>query len=441
MSDIDDIVNINIIVQDTVPDAPSFDTALLCGYHTAWVDDLVRPYSAAADMLADGFLVTDNLYLMAVAFKSQDNAPSVFKIGRLTHVYTQIIELTPASAVQGYVYKGATVGGLPWTYTVGASATLATVCTAIAALINGLAAGTTASGASGTKIVCTSATPGKLIEFTPGRGIKILDVTADAGLAADLAAIAAEDNAWYGLAIAPASRVYVKAGAAYAEANGKYFEAKTADWDSADATVTSGDLGTELVGLSYTRTAPIWHGYVAGSEWIDAATLSSTLSYQPGEATQFGKTLRGISADRLSAGQIAGLKAKRISRYMSQGGLAIIYEGRTPSKRFIDTTRFVDWQKSTMQLGVYAVMYQSPKVSYDTIGFAQIEGAMLAALKQGQTAPNNGLTKDVDPVVTILPPSAQAVADRAERQAKSLKWSARLSGALHGVTIGGTLSV
>jgi hypothetical protein len=439
MSDIDDIVGVDITVQDTVPDAPSFDIGLLCGYHTAWVDDVIRTYSAAADMLTDGFLVTDDLYLMATAFKSQDNAPSTFKIGRLTHVYTQIVELTPTSAVQGFVYKGGLVGGLAWTYTVPGSATIATVCTAIASLINGLSAGTTAVGSSGTKIVCTSGTPGKLIAFTPGRGIKMLDVTADAGLAADLAAIADADNAWYGLAIAPESRVYVEAAAAYAQTNKKYFQAKTADWNAADATVTSGDLGTELVGLSYTYTAPIFHNYIAGTEWIDAALLGSTLSYEPGSATQFGKTLRGITADKLTAGQIAGLKAKRISRYMSQGGLAIVYEGRTPSKRFIDVTRFVDWQAITLQLAVFDVLTKSPKAPYEESGMTQIEGAMRTALTQGQTV--GGLAKDTDISITIPPVTSQTTADRAERQVKNIKWSARLAGALHGVKISGTLSV
>ena len=441
MSDIDDIVGVDVVVQDTVPDAPSFDVALLCGYHTAWTDDLVRTYSAAADMLTDGFLATDELYLAVSVFKSQANAPSNVKIGRLTHVYTQLIELTPTSAAQGFVYKGGSVNGLSWTYTVPGSATIASVCTAIAALITGLTAGVTATGASGTKIVCTTTAAGKLIAYVPGKGMKLLDTTADAGLASDLAAILAEDAAWYGFTIAPGSRVYNKAAAAFAEASQKIFLGKTSDWDSADATVTTGDLGSELVALSYTRSWVIWHGYVAGSEWIDAAWMASTLSFQPGNATTAFRTLAGITADKLNAGQIAGLKAKRISRYMSQGGLVVTFEGRTPSKRFIDVTRFVDWLRITMQLAVFTVLYQNPKVPYEQSGESQIEGAILGTLKQGQKAPNNGLSKDVDPVVTIPPVDQQTIADRADRQLKGITWSARLSGALHGVKISGTLSV
>ena len=441
MSDIDDIVGVNVTVQDTVPDAPSFDVAILCGYHTAWLDDLVRTYSTAADMLIDGFLATDELYLAATSFKSVPNAPSNFKIGRLTSAYTQTVKLIPTVLTQGYVYKLGSINGISWTYTVPGAATLASVCTAIAAILNGLTAGGTATGASGTEVVWTTTTAGKLLSIIPGKGIKLLDTTADAGLGANLAAILAEDSAWYGLMIAPTSRVNVKAAALFTEANGKIFIGHTADWDSADATVISGDLGSELVALSYTRTAVMWHNYIAGTEWIAAAWLASTLSYQPGNATTAFKTLAGITADKLSAGQIAGLKAKRISRYMSQGGLAITYEGRTPSKRFIDVTRFVDWLKITMQLAVFTVLYQNPKVPFEVSGLSLVEGAIRGTLKDGQTPPNNGLARDTDPTVVIPPVSAQSVANRADRQLTGVNWAARLSGALHGVKISGTLSV
>jgi hypothetical protein len=440
-SDLDDIVVEDIVIQDRAPDAPSFDTAILIGYHTAWLDDYVRTYSNPADMLTEGFLATDPLYLMAQAFKAQDGAPSNFKIGRLKTVPTQVIELTPLSTAQGFVYKGGSVGGLSWTYTVPGAATLASVCTAIAALITGLTAGTTAVGSSGTKVVCTASLAGTLVSFIPGKGIKMLDVTADAGFAADIALIAADDSAWYGMALTMTSRVYNKAAALYAQANGKIFCAQSADWDLADATVTSGDVGSEMLALSYTRTWGIWHNYIGGTEWANAAWLSNTLHFQPGNATAAIKTLTGVSADKLSAGQIAGIKAKRWSRYMVQGSFTITFESYTPGGRFIDVTRFVDWLSITMQLDVFSVLINNPKVPYTVAGISQIKGAILGTLKKGQTEPNNGLTPDEDPIVTIAAVAQQFVSDRAQRRLKQIKWSARLSGALHGVAISGTLSV
>ena len=308
-------------------------------------------------------------------------------------------------------------------------------------LITALSAGTTAVGSSGTKIVCTATTPGNIVSFVPGKGIKILDVTADAGFASDIAAIAEEDNDWYGMAITMQSRVYNKAAALYAQANKKIFLPLSADWNLADATVVSGDLGSELLALSYTRMWGLWHRYIAGTEWGNAAWLASTLSYPPGNATAALKPLPGISADVLTAGEKSGITAKKWSRYSVQGSTAVTFESHTPSGRFIDVTRFADWLDVTIKLDVYAVLLNNPKVAYTAAGISMIEGAIRGALKKGQTAPNDGLTTDEDPVVTIAPVKEQFTSDRAQRRLRQIKWSARLSGAFHGVKISGTLSV
>lgn len=440
MSDLDDIIVENITVQDHVPDAPSFDTALLLVYHTAWTD-LVRPYSQAKDLLADGFLVTDDAYLMATAFKAQPNAPANFKIGRLQTVFTQVVNLIPTITTQGYVYKGGAVAGKPWTYTVPGSATIASVSTAIASLITALSAGTTATGASGTWVACTSGTPGKIISFIPGSGIKMLDVTADPGVAADIAAIDGADDAWYGIALQTTSKAYNEAVATWTEANGKIFLEQSADWNVADATVTSGDIGSDQLATALTRTWGIWHNFLGGTEWASCAWLASTLSYEPGNAITAFKTLATISADALSAGQKAGITAKKWSRYMSQGGTPITYQGYTPSGRFIDVTRFVDWLRITIQLDAYAVFLNNPKVPYEDSGISQIKGSILGSLGKGQTAPNNGLAVSPAPTVTIPSAAQQAPSDRALRKLNSISYAAQLSGALQSLNISGTLSV
>jgi hypothetical protein len=439
-SDLDDIIVENITIQDSVPDAPSFDMAMFVCYHTAW-PDLSREYSKAGDLLTDGFLVTDDAYLWAQAFKAQNQAPQNFKIGRLQTVFTHVVNLVPTNTTQGFVYKGGLVGGKAWTYTVPGAATLASVCTAIAAIIGALSAGATASGASGTWVACTATVTGHLVAYAPGTGIKMLDVTADPGFAADIAAIDAYDDAWYGLAIQPKSRVYNEAAALFTEANGKIFMCQTADWNVADATVTSGDLGSDMIGLAYTRTWGLFHNYIGGTEWADAAWLASTLSFEPGNAITAFKSLAGISADVLSSGQKTGLTAKKFSRYMVQGGTPITYQGYTPSGRFIDVTRFVDWLRITIQLDAYAVFLNNIKVAYEDTGIALIEGSIRGSLKKGQTVPNNGLAISPDPTVTIPNAASQAPSDRALRKLNSIQYAAQLSGALQSLNISGTLSV
>ena len=333
------------------------------------------------------------------------------------------------------------MNGIPWTYTVGASATIATVSTAIATIITALSAGVAASGTSTTWVACTTGVAGAVISYVPGSGMKMLDVTADAGFAADIAAIDAVDDAWYGLVIAPTSRVYNEAAALWCEANGKIFLAHTADWNTADATVTSGDLASDLLATSNTRTWWVFHNFIGGSEWIAAAWMANTLSYQPGNATTAFKTLATISADTLSAGQKAGIAAKKGNRYMSQGGTPITYQGYTPSGRFIDVTRFVDWLRITVQLDAFSVLINNPKVPYEDSGISLIKGSIYGSLKKGQTAPNNGLALSPAPTVTIPDAAAQTTTDRGLRKLNSIAYSARLSGALQSLNISGTLSV
>jgi hypothetical protein len=440
MSDLDDIVLENIQVQDAAPSGASFDTGLLVGYHTAWISNRVRTYTQPADLLADGFLVTDPLYLMSKAFCAQANAPSTFKVGRLALVPTQIIKLLPLVTTQGFIYSG-TVNGVAWTYTVIAAATATTITTALVALLSALS-GTGVTFTSGTTFVTATATvAGTIPSYTYNRGLGVQDITADAGFAADMALIAAEDNAWYGFVIANCSLAYNAAAASYAESNQKIFQPQSADSDLVNPGVVSGDIGSVTLALAYTRMWGIYHQPIGGTEWINAAGLASILSFSPGSAVTAFKTYPGISVDNLNASEKVALTNKKWSRYTRQGGVNIFYQGYTPSGRFIDVTRFVDWLKVTMQLDSYSVLLNNPKVSYEDSGLSMIKGAVLGTLKKGQTAPNNGLALSPAPAVTVPLVANTNVSDRVTRTLNQVVWSARLSGALQNLKISGTLSV
>lgn len=440
MSDLDDIVVENIVVQDAAPSGASFDTALLVGYHTAWVSNRVRTYTQPADLLADGFVVTDPLYLMSKIFCSQPNAPATFKVGRLANIPTQLLHLLPLITTQGFVYQGS-VNGVAWSYTVPGSATATTITTALVTLLSGLS-GTGVTFTNGTTFVIATATAaGTIIAYTYNRGLGMQDVTPDAGFAADIAAIQAEDNSWYGFVIANCSLAYNTAASSFAESAKKIFQAQSADTDLVNPGVVSGDIGSVMLALAYSYTWGAYHQPVGGSEWLNAGWLASTLSFSPGSAVTAFKTIAGVSADNLNASEKTALINKKWSRYTRQGGINITYQGYTPSGRFIDVTRFVDWLRVTMQLDCYSVLVNNPKVPYEDSGLSMIKGAVLGALKKGQTAPNNGLAISPAPVATVPLVANTNSSDRANRVLNQVTWSARLSGALQSLKISGTLSV
>src|SRR6185436_962606 len=158
---------------------------------------------------------------------------------------------------------------------------------------------------------------------------------------------------------------------------------------------------------SYTRTWGIYHRKLGGTEWANAAWLASTLSFSPGNATTAFKTLAGVTIDELKSAEKTALTAKRFSRYTSEGGVGVTFEGRTPSGRFIDVTRFVDWLNATIKADALSAMINNPKLSYEDLGgLLVLKGALEGALRKGQTRPNDGLAQVPAPTVTI-PPVAQ----------------------------------
>jgi len=452
-TDIDsDIIDLSIQVNDTAPQKPSFDTPIIVGYHNAWLDDYVRQYSKASDLLDDGFTVSDpvnsHIYNMALALKSQPNAPSNFMVGRLATAFTQIVWLTPTITRAGFKYSITVISpdgtSETFTHVNGSSETVSTICAAIETGVNAFAAIVTANAdpdPTHAKVICTTNTAGVILGYDVGRGIDITDSTADAGFASDIANIADQNSNWYGMVTDVQSKAYILAASLWTEANKKIYLPQTADSNVVDPNETSANVASALKALSYTRTWGIYHRRLGGTEWANAAWLASTLSFPPGNATTAFKTLAGVTIDELKSAEKTALTAKRFSRYTSEGGVGVTFEGRTPSGRFIDVTRFVDWLDATIKADALSAMINNPKLSYEDLGgLLVLKGALEGALRKGQTRPNDGLAQVPAPTVTIPPVAQQASDDRANRIVNSIEFDGRLSGALHGLKIRGTLS-
>jgi hypothetical protein len=434
MSDTDDIIDLQIEVSDKVPEKPNFGVPILVDYHTAWIDRFTAEYSQAADMLDDGFSVNDALYKMAVKVKSQNPAPSTFKVGRLQTPYTQTVDLIPAVTTEGFIYRGV-VNGVPIEYEVPAASTTQSIVEGIEPLVEAVT--DVSSSEDDTKITATSPA-GRLLEHNWSRGMRVIDVTPNAGFDADMALIFDEDSAWYGMTLGPQSEPYILAAAAWTEANKRIYIPQSADWDVVDSAQTT-DVASQLRTLAYARTAGIWHRAIAGGEWAGAAFLSSFLGRDPGAATPAFKTLAGISADTLRAGEKSALAAKFFTRYIRQGGQNITFEGKTPSGRYIDVTRNVDWLDAEVRANIFGVFVNNPVVPYSDVGISLIRGAVEQALKTGQEI--GVIATDPAPVVSVPKVLQTNPADRAARILRNVLFTARLNGAIHRVIVRGSVSV
>ncbi|NIQ91022.1 MAG: DUF3383 family protein [Nitrospinaceae bacterium] len=257
------------------------------------------------------------------------------------------------------------------------------------------------------------------------------------GIAADISAVRAVNDDWYGLAITNLGKDVIEAAAAYTESILKLFLTSTADDEVYDPTV-SDDVGSNLQAAAYARTAIMYHPK-ALVQYPGAAWLGNGLPYDPGSITWKFKTLAGVDYVDLTPGEITALRDKDVNQYIRKAGLNMSQEGITAAHEFIDVTRGIDWTQVRIQEAVFFRLKNAPKVPFTNPGVGLIENEVKGVLELGVT--NTVFTDDPAPTTTVPDVADVPTVDKAERLLPDVKFSAVLAGAIHFVEIDGTVSV
>lgn len=439
---LDTIVDLTITVQSSAPTRAGFGTPLIAAYHTAW-SDRVREYRNADDMLEDGFTTDDPAYGAALALKSQKPAPKTFKVGRRALPFTTSLHLYPQIIDEGYEYKfdGADFAELVL-YTVQTGDTLADVVDGLAAGIQALGGNTSSGVGSPTHdhVVLTLDAAGVIvpyINFNDHKDVLILNATTDPGIVTDLAAIALEDDDWYGLLIDSNSSAEILAAAAWVEARRKIFTAHSGDFDILDDAET-GDLFSQLQTGGYARTIPLFH-HRPFDQYASAAWEGGRLTTQPGSDTWAFKTLSGVDASTLNQGAQSAIEGKKGNHYTATGGINITYQGISGAGEFADVTRFIDWLFARIQERLLFVLANNAKIPYTDAGVDTIVAAIQGVLNQGIKA--GGLAATPAPSVTAPKVADVDPVDKANRLLPDVEFTATLAGAIHQLVITGKVSV
>lgn len=437
---LDDIVSVSITAETATPSAEGFGTPLIAAYHTLWgttTGERVRSYSTLGAMVADGFATDTPAYkIAAVLFAQSPRVPRV-KVGRRANAHTQTVRITPAAPAVGEVYSVEVDGELA-SYTADATPTLAEVCTGLAAAINALASAAAASGASGTYVDVTRAA-GLTSAIAPvtRHNLAVADLTADPGIAADLAAINLYDSDWYGLLLGYNSEAITNAAAAWAEANGKLLGAQSADTECYNPASTT-DVAADLKAANYARTTPWFHpGIATPASYLAAGMFGDRLPDDPGSDTWVFKTPAGVSSYTLTDTQKAALHAKNMGTFTVIAGLAVSEGGKVAAGEWIDVVRFVDWLKARMRERLFGLLVRARKLPYTDAGIDVVVGEVRAQLNEGVRV---GGLDGAAPIVVTAPTAAEVSAnDRNARHLPAVAFSARLAGAIHSLTISGTV--
>jgi hypothetical protein len=433
---LNNVVAFDVIIQDAAPSRTSFGTIALIAYNAVSPTRLVydtTPDGRAA-MTVDGFPTTHVAVRKNAAIGAQNPKVRSLKVFNRAAPNAQALTLTPTVLTQGRKYQFE-CNGVAISYTNGPSETATTICTALKALL-GAVPNVTAGGTTTVLLSLTVATGARIYLKDVPAYLTVKDTSVDAGIASDLAAALLEEPGFYGVLIDSQSEAEINAAAAWCQANGKLFHARTMDSDVLSNSTT--DVGSDLKAANYSY-AKAWFSRDATGE-LDASIMGRQFSLNPGSSTWENQRLNAIVADSLTPTELTNARGKNVGLYLPFGdtGIAATHNTAAASGRFLDITRDTDWLKSNAQIDVFTYLLNQEKVPYTQQGIDGVEGVLRARFTIAEAA---GV---LDAGWDITLPSIAEV-DPAHKAARQLvgndAFNGHFQGAIHGVDLSGVLAI
>ena len=442
---IQDIVNVTVTREAARLARQGFGVPLILDNHTR-IDDRVKTYSDPADMLDDGFLITDNAHIAASTLMKQALSPPTFKIGKKNDDVNELQTFTIDALATGGTFIMTFDGND--TAPIAFDALTSAIETAIELL-----AGITSVTVVGTFDAAKTMT----VEFDGADANTAFDqitldgssltgvttttsATTDNGSATEtwaaaLTAVIAADNDWYCLLATTRTDADIEALADAIEVVTKIYIWAS---DAADLLLDPAtDIGSILQAKSYDRSIGLYSADEA--VFPECAWAGGQLPQDPGSITWKFKTLVGVTPDVLTADNLVKLVAKGVNFFETVAGANVITsEAIVASGEFIDIIRGIDWLVARMGEDVFTLLINEKKVPFTSQGITSVETVMLSRLLDAEAV---GLLSPGTSVVT--PPDIDdiLVADKGNRFLDNMDFSADLAGAVHTVAINGKLSL
>ena len=447
MGDISRICQVDISLNTTGISTEGFSTLLCVGAH-AHTLPRVSTYTSASDMIADGFSDTDPLYLMVADAFSQTPKPSMVKVGRRQ---VSALDITVAKVTSAGVYTvkvnslNANSETVTKTYTyTNSGGTAAAIATALQNLISNDTKAVVTATVTNEVITVTGKTDAAFaIEITNNmtQTVKTVDET----IAETMTEITSYDNGWYGWALADRTQENIIAAANWTETVRKLFGTSIAEAGAYNPDSIT-DTGYLLYNGNYYRTH-WWYHKDANTDFPETAVMARCFAIEPGGETWANKKLAAVTADGLNDGQYQAITNKNGNTFERFRNVSITQNGKVAAGEYIDVIRFRDWLQEEITVNVFNALINRDKIPYTDEGIAVVEAQIRKALqlgvRRGGIAPDeydeNGNTNLGYTVEVPLAASISAN-QKASRVLNDVKFTARLSGAIHVVKITGSLT-
>lgn len=444
---LDSIVTVTIDKEDASLTQVGFGTTVIAGFHTVFADpEFTRTYEAAtglAAMVTDGFLATDPLHKAATAYLSSNPRVSSFKIGLLETAPVYTSKVTPVKIDEGFKYDFDIINhagvSTNITLTVGASSSVLILTAALQTLIDAITGITATDNATDVTFVTDGVGElAALVNTHRSTDLLTENLTADTGLATDLAALQAADDVWYGLLMSSNSGPQVLAATTFTEARTKLFGGTASDTECLDAAVTD-DVCSTAKASSLFRSFIVWSE--DDFDYAAATLMGEEFPFQPGSRTWEFKTLSGVVVSALEASEESALKAKNAVIFTTVAGRNVTQNAKTPGGEFIDVTHGIDEMSARIQEGVFGVLLANGKVPFTRAGVAMIVNPIQAVLDVRADPAIDFISPDPAPVASGPDPKDVSAADKASRTLPDVVFAATLAGAIHAVKVNGKVSV
>lgn len=207
------------------------------------------------------------------------------------------------------------------------------------------------------------------------------------------------------------------------------------------------DVNTLLVDLTKIKSNERTIDFIAGSDanstaYAVGALIGKCANKTVGSLTWKSMTLSGVNPISFSAGQVATIHKAGAFTYVTKAGINQTSEGITVGGEYIDALHGDDWIKSNIENELQTLISTNDKVPYDDNGIAQIKAVVTEVLMEATA--NGIILVDLASgagvyTVTATSRANTSASDIATRQYNGLSFTYQRSGAIHTMTVHGTV--
>ena len=432
MTVLTDIIQVQISRETQAVSRAAFNIPLFISEHTAFAER-ARTYTSIAGV-AEDFGSGSSAYEAALRYFGQELVPSTIVIGR-----KQVNGVDGSvKTVSNSTEYTLTINGVKIAFTSDASATAIEI---VAGLKAAFTAATSITGVNFTNNLDGTfdidvVTPGAAWSVKSSDNLNLVKKASVETWPDAISAVEQANNEWIVLNAETHADADILAIAEAIEAREKIYGTSTSS--AAVKTSVTTDIASQLKALGYQKTFLMWKAD-ADENYPECALSAYQIQPLPGSNTWAYKSLTGTSTDKLTATESINLKAKNVVTYENIGGVNATTGGKMVGGEFIDIMVGVLWLTARMRERIWFRMVNTSKIPYTNAGIAIIEAEVRAQLQEGIR--NNFLADSPAPVIRV--PDALSVDPnlRATRTLEDLSFEARLAGAIHFVTIRGSVYV